>query len=118
MTVELSTLERVLDRIERSAAGQQRVALGTRVEAVSRRSFGPLLLIADLILESPLSGIPGMPTSMGLLVLLIAVQLLAKRECFWLPRWLMTRSIAHATLRSSGLDRPPAGWTGSCVRAC
>jgi hypothetical protein len=44
-----------------------------------------LLLLASVALASPLSGIPGIPTSMGVLVLLIAGQLIVGRDYFWLP---------------------------------
>src|SRR5690606_15941015 len=71
-----SSLVEVLDRLEEAAREQSDIALGAILEAVGRRSFGPLLLVAGLIALSPLSGIPGMPTTVGVLVLIIAVQLL------------------------------------------
>lgn len=95
---DITNLVQMLDRIDRSANGRERVSLGAIVEAVGGRSFGPLLLMAGVIMVSPLSGIPSMPTSMGFLVLLIAAQLLFRRQHFWLPRWLLRRSIARTKL--------------------
>ena len=65
------------------------------LKTIGSRSFGPLLLLVGIVLVSPLSGIPGMATSMAALLLLIAVQMLFRREYFWLPRWLLARSIAR-----------------------
>lgn len=99
MTQEIKNLEQMLDRIENSADGRDSVSLGMIVEAVGARSFGPLLLMVGVVMTSPLSGIPSIPTSMGLLVLLIAVQLLLRRQHFWLPRWLLKRSLSRGKLR-------------------
>lgn len=96
--MEVANLEQMLDRIEAAADGRERVDLDVVVEAVGRRSFGPLLLLAGVTIASPLSGIPGLPTVMGALVLLIAVQLLLRRGCCWLPRWMLRRSIARPKL--------------------
>jgi hypothetical protein len=73
----------VLDRISETAPENGRVSLGAILEVVGRRSLGPLLLMAGLVLLAPIIGdIPGVPTAIGLVVLLIAVQLLLRREHF------------------------------------
>jgi hypothetical protein len=117
MAQELTSLEQLLDRIGKTADNRNRIFLSTILETVGSRSFGPLLLMAGVILASPLSGIPGMPTAMGMLVLLIAVQLLLDRKHFWLPRWLLTRSVTRERL---GLAlrwmRPSARFIDRCVR--
>jgi hypothetical protein len=98
MSEEINNLEDLLDRIAESAADQDQITLKDIVEAVGRRSFGPLLLMAGFIMASPVSGIPGMPTSMSVLVLLIAVQLIIRRDFFWMPQWLLKRSIGRSKL--------------------
>lgn len=96
MGQEIVNLEQMLDRFDDAVQDQERISLGAMVEAVGSRAFGPLLLMAGIVLVSPLSGIPGMATSMAVLVLLIAVQLLVRKQRFWLPRWLLNRSIARS----------------------
>jgi hypothetical protein len=105
---QVFNLEQLLTRIASAAEGHQQVSLGMIVEAVGRRSFGPLLLMAGIVLASPLSGIPGMPTVMGLVVTLIACQLLLGSRHFWLPRWLLRRSLDRRRIcRTVGwLSRP------------
>lgn len=115
MSQEITNLEQMLDRFEESARGEERVSLGAIVEAVGARSFGPLLLMAGVIMVSPLSGIPSIPTSMAIVILLIAGQLLFCRKYFWLPRWLLRRSLASDKFtRGIKLLRRPArfidGW--------
>jgi hypothetical protein len=73
--------------------------------------------MAGVIMVSSLSGIPGMATSIGTVVLLIAIQLLFRREYFWLPRWLLTRSIARAKLcKAIEWLRPPARFVDRWLR--
>jgi hypothetical protein len=95
MAREITNLEQMLDRIDRAADVGEQVSLGAIVKAIGSRSFGPLLLMVGIILFSPLSGIPGMATIMAALILLIAIQMILRREYFWLPRWLLARSIAR-----------------------
>lgn len=93
MVQEITTLQEMLDRINDSGDDQGRVSLGKIVESVGNRSFGPLLLMVGVIAASPLSGMPGVPTATGILILLIAVQLFFGRDHFWLPKWLLRRSL-------------------------
>ena len=95
MTREITTLQEMLDRISESADAKGRVSLGKIVESVGNRSFGPLLLMVGVIAASPLSGLPGVPTAMGVFILLIAGQLFFRRDHFWLPKWLLRRSLAR-----------------------
>lgn len=93
---ENSNLMELIDSIESMEQDASRVSVDDVVHAVGRRSFGPLLLVAGIITLTPIIGdIPGMPTLMAALVLLVSIQLLAGREAFWLPVWLLKRSISQ-----------------------
>jgi hypothetical protein len=117
MSEEIDNLEELLEQIEKAKKEGDPVSLESIVNAVGRRSFGPLLLMAGVILASPLSGIPGMPTAMSLLVLLIAVQMLWGREGFWLPRWLLNRSVQRGKVEKAlGWLRPPARFIDRWLR--
>jgi hypothetical protein len=96
---KLTNLEQLLDLIGEAPPEEGGVSLDAILDMVGRRSFGPLLLVAGLITLAPLVGdIPGVPTLMGLLVLLIAGQVLFRQEHFWLPRWMLNRSVAKGKL--------------------
>lgn len=114
---EPSTLTDLIDRLERAGDGDPTITLEEVVEATGRRSFGPLLLLAGLVALSPLSGIPGMPSAMAVLVLLIAGQLICRRRYFWLPHWLLARSVSRRRFHK-GLRwmRRPAGGVDRLLR--
>ncbi len=110
-------LEQLLDSIADAAHQRDRITLQRVVEAVGRRSFGPLLLMVGVVTASPLSGIPGVPTLLGLLILLVAVQLLIGRRYFWLPRWLLRRWVPNRKLtKALGKMRPAARFVDALLR--
>ena len=111
-------LSQLLDVIEKVAVENNQVSFGQLYDAVGHRSFGPLLLIAGLVVVMPVIGdIPGVPTVMGAVVVLIAVQLLARRRQFWLPRRMLDASLAASKVRKGvGWFRKPAGSVDKLVR--
>ena len=98
----------LLQRIAQVASDRDHVYLATIMEALGTRSFGPVLLLIGVILVSPLSGLPGVPTTMGIGLALISLQLVMGREAFWLPRWLLDRHVSSSRLQRAlqWLDRP------------
>ncbi|KAA0693219.1 exopolysaccharide biosynthesis protein [Halopseudomonas laoshanensis] len=98
MSTSLHNLEQLLEHIAVLAKDEQQVSMAQVVESVGDRSFGPLLLIMGLTLFSPLSGVPGMAIFAGLFVLLIALQMLVGRKHFWLPGFILNRSVAQSKL--------------------
>jgi hypothetical protein len=115
---ELTNLEQLLDRIDEAANDREYVSLDAILQAVGRRSFGPVLLVAGLVMFAPIIGdIPGVPMIMGVLVVLTIGQLLFRREHFWLPRWLLKRSVAQDKLRKAlRWLCPPARFVDRLVR--
>ncbi len=108
---ELSNMEQLLDRIERAVHDDEaKVSLDNILDEVGRRSFGPLLLIAGIVTVMPVLGdIPGVPSVMGILVIVTAVQLLFARDHFWLPQWLLRRRVSREALcKGIGWMRKPA----------
>lgn len=98
MSAPMHTLEEMLEHVADLAKDEQQVSMGQMVESIGDRSFGPLLLIIGMTLFSPLSGVPGMSAFAGLVVLLIALQMLLGRKHFWLPSFILKRSVAQAKL--------------------
>lgn len=92
-------LEEVLDLLQSVEGDGSRISLGDVMEVVGRRSFGPVLLVAGLITSAPIIGdIPGVPSLMGTMVIVVAAQLLLRRRCVWLPEWLLRRSASKQKL--------------------
>lgn len=95
----IANLQQLLDRIRDAAGDSDQVSLRAIVEQLGSRSFGPLLLLAGLVTLAPLIGdIPGVPTLMATIVLLVAGQLLIGRHYLWLPRWMLARSVARGNV--------------------
>ncbi|AHI28098.1 exopolysaccharide biosynthesis protein [Marinobacter similis] len=99
-----ANLTDVLQRLRENTRGQDEISVGDLLSAVGQRSFGPVVLIAGLITIAPLIGdIPGVPTLLGLVVLLTLGQLLFQRQSVWIPNKLSNRRVARETL-IKGLD--------------
>jgi len=102
MSTDPKNLSDVLDLLEEAAEGQKRVAFEDVLDTIAQRSFGPLLLLCGLVILAPIVGdIPGVPTAVALVVLVIAIQLLMGRKYFWFPVWLRERSLGSASLRKA-----------------
>ncbi len=102
MAENITTLTELIDKMADASGERERVSLDEVLDAIGSRSLGPLLLVAGLITLAPIIGdIPGVPTVMAVLVLLIAGQLLFQREHLWLPRWLLRRSISRPKMQKA-----------------
>lgn len=87
----LGTLVRKVE--ERAKAGEK-VSLGLVQSIAGQRAAGPMLLLPALVVISPLSIIPGVPTMVGINTILVAGQIALGREQVWLPKWLTERCIS------------------------
>ncbi len=101
MNQPLQNLEQLLERIGELSRHNERVSVEMVVEAIGSRSFGPLLMFIGITLFSPLSGIPGMSFFMAMFVLLVAVQMLIGRKKFWLPPFILNRSVEDKKLQKA-----------------
>ncbi len=67
----------------------QGVKLGVLVNAVGRRSYGPLLLILGLFAISPATILPFMTSIVAAITLLVALQMAAGLKRPWLPKRML-----------------------------
>ncbi|MFC4669349.1 exopolysaccharide biosynthesis protein [Seohaeicola nanhaiensis] len=103
-------LSDILDVLD-SAASQSRVSIGDLVEALGQRSFTPVVLAVAVLMVSPLSGIPTLPTISAILICLVSAQALIGRDHLWLPGFVMRRSFPGARLHKAiGWLERPGGW--------
>lgn len=115
---ELSGLDDLLDRLSEAANDEGSLSVGTAMDEIGRRSFGPILLLAGLVAIAPIVGdIPGVPTTMGVLVLLSVTQILFGRDHIWIPGWIESRSASEEKV-SKALDwlRKPARFADRITR--
>jgi hypothetical protein len=99
---EIDSLQQLIKRIHCIDGDHDPVDLEAVLLQVGRRSFGTILLFAGIVVLVPLIGdIPGVPTLAAVLVAITAIQLLADRQHFWLPDFLLRRSISRARLEKT-----------------
>jgi hypothetical protein len=74
-----------------------RVRFGDLVAAMRNRAFGVLFLLFGIPNCLPMP--PGIPVICGIIVALIAAQMVMGRDQLWLPGWLGSKSFARADLK-------------------
>ena len=96
---EFQSLQDLLNKIREISQKGEDISVEEIIEMVGERSYGPLLLISGLVTLAPIIGdIPGVPSVLGAIVFLFSVQLLLGKKHFWLPKFLLNRSIASKKL--------------------
>ncbi|MEH3105552.1 MAG: exopolysaccharide biosynthesis protein [Sphingomonas phyllosphaerae] len=91
----------ILDAIDDLAGKQDEIAVGDVVEALGARGFGPFLIVMPLIDISPIGSIPGLPTAMAAVIMLIAVQMALGRKHLWLPGFVRRRAVSSDKVRKA-----------------
>ncbi|SHG74473.1 exopolysaccharide biosynthesis protein [Marivita hallyeonensis] len=100
-----------------SIEGEDGLTIQQMLDRVGPRSFGAVLLVPALILVSPLSIIPLMPTLGGLIILTIATQAFFGRRHLWLPKFLAARHLSTEQLKKVVNNlRKPATWLDNFSR--
>ena len=87
-------LGKLVDEMEARVQSGEKVSIGLVQNIAGHRAAGPMLLLPALLIVSPLSIIPGLPTLVGLNTVLVAGQVALGRKRIWLPRWLRDRCIS------------------------
>ena len=104
------TLSQLLDVVDRAAAAP-RVSVRDLVQEFGERSITPFILLTALLLVSPLSGIPTVPTFGALIIVTLAAQALLGRPHVWLPDLVLRRAVSGKRLRSAiGWMRNPCAF--------
>ncbi|GGH60099.1 exopolysaccharide biosynthesis protein [Frigidibacter albus] len=104
------SLGEVLEQAE-SELGDGKVEVGQVIAAMGSASFAPVMLLPALLVLSPASGIPLLPSVCGITIALIAAQMLFGRESLWLPGWILRRKLdGPKTEKALSVIEKPARW--------
>lgn len=107
------TLSSLVEKIAERAAAGEGIKVATIQDIAGRRFAGPLLFFPAMVVVSPLSLIPTLPTMIAVTVILIAAQIILGRKTIWLPQKLANASMSpERTLKVVEFMRPAAGWIG------
>lgn len=94
-------LEEVLKTAIENAQGDK-VSVRDLLSLYDDRSFGPVFALLGLIaIVPPVSGIPGVPTTIGVILLLFSLQLVFGRKHVWLPAFIANLSITVSKLEAA-----------------
>ena len=99
----------ILDHLDELASNRDKVSLGDVVKALGHRSYGPFLIIPPLIDISPIGAVPGLPTEIAVLIILIAGQLFFGHKHLWLPGFVERRSLSSPKVAKAARKMRPAG---------
>ena len=108
---EAETLGEILDQLVMASddAEDSDISLDEIREMVGHRAFGPFLLVIGLLAMTPVGAIPGVPTTLAVVVVLLGAQMVVGLEGLWLPGIVLRRSLSRERLkRSVGWLRPVA----------
>jgi len=106
---EPTNLSGVLDEIAaRAGQGEGEISLDEIIDAVGRRSYGPLLLVIGLFAISPATVVPGMTWLTAALTLVVAVQMALGMRRIWLPRQALEAKVSRPAVRG-GVEKS-RGW--------
>lgn len=87
------SIDEVVSELEEFAETHRRVCIADILDEFGDRSYGPFLVILPLIDLSPLGAIPGLPSLLALMIAIVAVQLMLRRDHIWMPDFIQRRSI-------------------------
>lgn len=77
----------------------ERVTVGEILDALDARAFGLAILLFSIPSIIPMP--PGVPTVVGIALLIVSVQMVLGRQELWLPRFLTKRSFSRPSLVAS-----------------
>lgn len=105
------TLCEVLEQAQGELEGKDHAEVGKVIAAMGSASFAPVMLLPALLVLSPASGIPVLPSVCGITIALIGGQMLFGRGHLWLPGWILRRKLdGSKTGKALASLAKPAAW--------
>ncbi|MGR3508634.1 MAG: exopolysaccharide biosynthesis protein [Sulfitobacter sp.] len=91
------SLTHLLDGMEH-AARHDTVSVKDVLDEFGERSVLPFILVASLLLVSPLSGLFGVTTLIAMVIIVLSAQALWGRRRLWLPGFILRRRVKSSRL--------------------
>ena len=88
--VERETLGETLERVLENNGSD--ITIGTLAERVGDKGFGLLLILLSLPSALPIPA-PGYSTPFGILMAIVAIQMIVGRHAIWIPDWIAKRAV-------------------------
>ena len=91
----------ILDCLEELAEENDEVSVSQVMGAFGTRTFGPAIMVPALLEITPVGAIPGVPTFLATIVILVAAQKMIGRRSLWLPGLIANRCVSADKLEKS-----------------
>ncbi|MDG1827514.1 MAG: exopolysaccharide biosynthesis protein [Henriciella sp.] len=106
----VNDLGSLLDSLCEETSGD-RVSVSDLLNAVGRRSYGPVLALLGFVAISPLTIIPGANSLVAIVILIFAVQMVFGRPYPWLPKRALEFDFPREKMvEGVGAARPYVRW--------
>lgn len=100
----------ILDTLEKHGSDGE-VSVGTIQDEIGDKALGAFLILPALLEVTPIGGVPGVPTFLAAVIVIVAAQVMIGREHLWLPDLIERRSVSGDKLCTAvGVLRKPARW--------
>ncbi|MBW3097058.1 exopolysaccharide biosynthesis protein [Pseudohoeflea coraliihabitans] len=105
----MGDIRKIIEALHDAGEGDD-IRVSEILDTAGEHSLVPVLLIPALLVVTPLSGVPGVSSAMGIAIALISAQLLIGRKHLWLPGWLMHRQVSRHKYQKAlnWMDKPVA----------
>lgn len=87
----------VIDSTSAAATGET-TTVREVLDGFGHTSHAALILLPALVVVTPLSGIPGLSSMMGITIGLLSLQMIAGRRRLWLPDWILRQKVSSSRL--------------------
>ncbi|MFB0611819.1 exopolysaccharide biosynthesis protein [Aurantiacibacter poecillastricola] len=91
----------ILDSLEELAEENDEISVRQVMGAFGTRTFGPAIIVPALLEITPIGAVPGVPSVLAVVIILVALQKLAGRRSLWLPGIIANRCVSGEKLRTS-----------------
>ncbi|WP_157959762.1 exopolysaccharide biosynthesis protein [Devosia submarina] len=101
------TISDLLEQISSRVEQDQSLSIGTIEAVAGRRIAGPMLFFPAMLVVSPLSLVPTLPTFVAVLTILVAGQIVLGRKTIWLPQKIRSAKLSgERAAKALGFIKP------------
>lgn len=105
------TLAALVEKIAERASAGEKISIRTIQDIAGQRIAGPLLFFPAMVVVSPLSLIPTLPSITAVTVIVVAAQLVIGRDVIWLPKRIENAGLSpERAEKALKFMRPAATW--------
>ena len=91
----------ILDCLNELADECDQVSFGRVMDAFGSRTFGPAIMVPALLELTPIGAIPGVPTFLALVIVIVAAQKLVGKDHLWIPAFIGNRCVSASKMRKA-----------------